>query len=96
MKKNALTEENLKEVINNLIKEEAISVEEKKILLGVISKGNGSFMKKINNFKTDVLKLQLDNGFDSLSTDMLNLYTEICRQYPTTGPTSIFNKFIKK
>ena len=54
-----------------------------------------SFLRKIKDFKKSINKLQLRGGFESLSKDMLDLYTELMRQYPKTGPSSIFNGLIK-
>lgn len=95
-KSNKLTEETLTEKIRYLLKKDTLSLEERQVLLRYMSETNVSFMKKINDFKIDISKLQLTNGFASLDIEILDLYTEICRQYPTTGPSSIFNIFIKK
>ncbi|MBC2576457.1 hypothetical protein [Peptostreptococcus canis] len=91
-----LTEEILDNLVDNLINDNSITTIERNILLEYKSKKNDSFMKRISDFKTNVSKFQLEYGFDALSNDMLSLYTEICRQYPTTGPSSIFNILIKK
>ena len=96
MEKNNLTEERLTEKIHLLLDKEDISSKEREVLLKYIMENNDGFMKKINDLKTNISKLQLIYGFDFLNVDMLELYTEICRQYPTTGPSSIFNRFIKK
>ena len=90
-----LTEDKLDEIIGNLLEDKSISEKEKEILLAYKTKKNVSFLRKVKDLKKSINKLQLIDGFDSLNKEMLDLYTEIMRQYPTTGPSSIFNGLIK-
>ena len=90
-----LTEDKLDEIIGNLLEDKSINEKEKEILLAYKTKKNVSFLRKVRDLKMSINKLQLGDGFDSLSQDMLDLYTEIMRQYPATGPSSIFNGLIK-
>lgn len=90
-----LTEENLEEIIDKLLKGNLINEKEKEILLAYKTEENVSFLRKIEDLKKSINKLQLTDGFNSLSKDTLDLYTEIMRQYPSTGPASIFNGLIK-
>ncbi|WP_311537901.1 hypothetical protein [uncultured Anaerococcus sp.] len=90
-----LTEDKLDEIIGNLLEEKSINEKEKEVLLAYKTKKNVSFLRKIKDLKVSINKLQLTDGFDSLSKEILDLYTEIMRQYPTTGPSSIFNGLIK-
>lgn len=90
-----LTEDKLDEIIGNLLEEKSINEKEKEGLLAYKTKKNVSFLRKIKDLKVSINKLQLTDGFDSLSKEILDLYTEIMRQYPTTGPSSIFNGLIK-
>lgn len=90
-----LTEDKLDEIIGNLLEDKSISEKEKEILFAYKTEKNVSFLRKIKDFKESINKLQLRDGFDSLSKEILDLYTEIIRQYPTTGPSSIFNGLIK-
>lgn len=90
-----LTEENLKKIIDKLLSEDSIKENEKEVLRRYIARKDASFMRKISDLKKDISKIQLTSGLDSLSKDMLDLYTEIIRRYPTTGPSSIFNGLIK-
>lgn len=90
-----LTEDKLDEIIGNLLENKSINEKEKEILFAYKTKENVSFLRKVRDLKMSINKLQLTNGFDSLSQDVLDLYTEIIRQYPTTGPSSIFNGLIK-
>lgn len=96
MFKNKLNEEKLNNIIEQLLEDKSIKAEEINILLEFKSNKNENFMKRIQDFKNNISKLQLDHGFDYLSIEISNLYSEILRQYPTTGPSSIFNRFIKK
>lgn len=90
-----LTEDKLDEIIGNLLKDKSINEKEKEILLAYKTKKNESFLRKVKDLKMSINKLQLRDGFDSLSEEMLDLYTELIRQYPSTGPSSIFNGLIK-
>ena len=90
-----LTEDKLDEIIGNLLEDKSINEKEKEILLAYKTKKNVSFLRKVRDLKMSINKLQLRDGFDSLSQDMLDLYTEIMRQYPKNGPSSIFNGLIK-
>lgn len=90
-----LTEENLEEIIDKLLKGNLINEDEEKVLLRFKEGKNQGFMRQVSDLKKDISKIQLTSGFDSLSKDMLDLYTELMRQYPTTGPSSIFNGLIK-
>lgn len=90
-----LTEENLEEIIDKLLKGNLINEDEEKVLLRFKEGKNQGFMRQVSDLKKDINKIQLTSGLDSLSKDMLDLYTEIIRRYPTTGPSSIFNGLIK-
>ena len=90
-----LTEENLEKIINKLLGESSIKENEKEVLRRYIARKDLAFMKKISDLKKDIVKIQITSGLDSLSKEMLELYTEIMRQYPSTGPSSIFNGLIK-
>ena len=90
-----LTEDKLDEIIGNLLEDKSINEKEKEILLAYKTKKNVGFLRKVKDFKDSINELQLRDGLDSLSREMLALYTEIMRQYPKTGPSSIFNGLIK-
>ena len=90
-----LTEENLEKIIYKLLGENYIKENEKEVLRRYIASKDVAFMRKISDLKKDINKIQLTSGLDSLSKDMLDLYTELIRQYPSTGPSSIFNGLIK-
>lgn len=90
-----LTEENLEEIIDKLLKGNLINEDEEKVLLRFKEGKNQGFMRQVSDLKKDINKIQLTSGLDSLSKDVLDLYTEIIRRYPTTGPSSIFNGLIK-
>ena len=90
-----LTEENLEEIIDKLLKGNLINEDEEKVLLRFKEGKNQGFMRQVSDLKQDINKIQLTSGIDSLSKDILDLYTEIVRQCPTTGPSSIFNGLIK-
>ena len=90
-----LTEENLEKIIDKLLKGNLINEDEEKVLLRFKEGKNQGFMRKISDLKKDINKIQLTSGLDSLSKDILDLYTELIRQYPKTGPSSIFNGLIK-
>ena len=90
-----LTEENLEEIIDKLLKGNLINEDEEKVSLRFKEGKDLGFMRQVSDLKKDINKIQLTSGLDSLSKDMLDLYTEIIRRYPTTGPSSIFNGLIK-
>lgn len=90
-----LTEENLEGIIDNLLKGNLINEDEEKVLLRFKEGKNQGFMRQVSDLKQDISKLQLTRGLDFLSKDMLDLYTELMRQFPKTGPSSIFNGLIK-
>lgn len=90
-----LTEENLEEIIDKLLKGNLINEDEEKVLLRFKEGKNQGFMRQVSYLKKDINKIQLTSGLDSLSKDILDLYTELMRQYPKTGPSSIFNGLIK-
>ena len=90
-----LTEENLEEIIDKLLKGNLINEDEEKILLRFKEGKDLGFMRQVSDLKKDINKIQLTSGLDSLSKDVLDLYTELMRQYPKTGPSSIFNGLIK-
>lgn len=90
-----LTEENLEEIIDKLLKGNLINEDEEKVLLRFKEGKNQGFMRQVSDLKKDINKIQLTSGLDSLSKDILDLYTELMRQYPKTGPSSIFNGLIK-
>ena len=90
-----LTEENLERIIDKLLKGNLINEDEEKVLLRFKEGKNQGFMRQVSDLKQDISKLQLTRGLDFLSKDILDLYTELIRQYPKTGPSSIFNGLIK-
>ena len=90
-----LTEENLEEIIDKLLKGNLINEDEEKVLLRFKEGKNQGFMRQVSDLKKDINKIQLTSGLDLLSKDILDLYTELMRQYPKTGPSSIFNGLIK-
>ena len=90
-----LTEENLEEIIDKLLKGNLINEDEEKVLLRFKEGKDLGFMRQVSDLKKDINKIQLTSGLDSLSKDVLDLYTELMRQYPKTGPSSIFNGLIK-
>lgn len=90
-----LTEENLERIIDKLLKGNLINEDEEKVLLRFKEGKNQGFMRQVSDLKQDISKLQLTRGLDFLSKDMLDLYTELIRQYPKTGLSSIFNGLIK-
>lgn len=90
-----LTEENLEEIIDKLLKGNLINEDEEKVLLRFKEGKNQGFMRQVSDLKKDINKIQLTSGLDSLSKDILDLYTELMRQFPKTGPSSIFNGLIK-
>lgn len=90
-----LTEENLEKIIDKLLKGNLINEDEEKVLFRFKEGKNKGFMRQVSDLKQDISKLQLTRGLDFLSKDILDLYTELMRQYPKTGPSSIFNGLIK-
>lgn len=91
-----LKEENLDRTIDKLLKDGEISTEEKKILFRYKKNQDKSFMNRIHYLKEDLSILNLEKGLgEGLSPNVFNLYKELIRQYPKTGPSSIFNGFIK-
>lgn len=87
-----LNEENLDRIIDKLLKDGEISLEEKKILFKYKKNHDKSFMNRVHYLKEDLSILNLEKG---LSPNVFNLYKELIRQYPKTGPSSIFNGVIK-
>ncbi len=90
-----LTEENLEGIIDKLLESNLINENEKLVLIRFKEGRNLAFMRRVSDLKQDISKIQLTEGLNSLSKDTLDLYTEIMRQYPKTGPASIFNGLIK-
>ncbi len=91
-----LNEKALNKIIDDLIHNGKITTDEKKILYQYKYNMDKSFMNRIYYLKKNLSNLIISNGFDNrLSDDILSLYTEICREYPTTGPSSIFNGLIR-
>ena len=90
-----LTEENLEKIIDKLLKGNLINEDEEKVLFRFKEGKNKGFMRQVSDLKQDISKLQLTRRLDFLSKDILDLYTELMRQYPKTGPSSIFNGLIK-
>ncbi|WP_105301170.1 hypothetical protein [Anaerococcus marasmi] len=91
-----LNEENLDRIIDELLKDDEISIEEKKILFKYKKNQNNSFMNRIHYLKEDLSILNLEKGIgEGLSPKLLKLYKELLRQLPKTGPSSIFNGLIK-
>lgn len=91
-----LNEENLDRTIDKLLKDGEISTEEKKILFKYKKNQDKSFMNRVHYLKEDLSILNLEKGLaKGLSHNVFNLYKELIRQYPKTGPSSIFNGIIK-
>lgn len=90
-----LTEEKIEEIIDKFLEENTINKRESKILDRFKDNKNQGLLRRISDFKMDISKVQLSYGLDFLSSDILDFYTEIMRQYPSTGPSSIFNGLIK-
>lgn len=91
-----LKEENLDRIIDELLKEDEISTEEKKILFRYKKNQDKSFMNRIHYLKEDLSILNLEKGIaKGLSPSVFNLYKELIRQHPKTGPASIFNGLIR-
>lgn len=84
------------EKIDQLLKEETVSFEEKKILYAFKRNNNDSFLKKVYVLKLSLRDLQIEKGLvGGLSEKILDFYSYIQRKAPTTGPSSIFNGLIK-
>lgn len=91
-----LNEENLDRIIDELLKGDEISTEEKKILFRYKKNHDKSFMNRVHYLKEDLSILNLEKGIaKGLSPNVFNLYKELIRQHPKTGPASIFNGLIK-
>ena len=91
-----LNEENLDAIIDDLLGDDEISADEKKILFRYKENQNKSFMNRVHYLKQDLSTLNLENGLGKgLSDDVLKLYTELSRKYPKTGPASLFNGLIR-
>lgn len=90
-----LTEEKIEEIIDKFLEENTINKREREILTRFKDNKNQGLLRRISDLKMDISKVQLSYGLDSLSSDILDFYTEIMRQYPSTGPSSIFNGLIK-
>lgn len=90
-----LTEEKIEEIIDKFLEENTINKREREILDRFKDNKNQGLLRRISDFKMDISKVQLSYGLDFLSSDILDFYTEIMRQYPSTGPSSIFNGLIK-
>ena len=94
--KTKLNEEKLDEIISNLISDEKISLDEKKVLYKYKKNQNKSFMNKVHYLKLDLSILKIENGLNiGLSDDILKLYIDLSREYPNTGPSSLFNGLIR-
>ena len=90
-----LTEEKIEEIIDKFLEENTINKREREILDRFKDNKNQGLLRRISDFKMDISRVQLSYGLDFLSSDILDFYTEIMRQYPSTGPSSIFNGLIK-
>lgn len=90
-----LTEEKIEEIIDKFLGENTINKREREILVRFKENKNQGLLRRISDFKMDISRVQLSYGLDFLSSDILDFYTEIMRQYPSTGPSSIFNGLIK-
>ncbi|ACV28330.1 Uncharacterised protein [Anaerococcus prevotii] len=91
-----LNEENLDRIIDELLKDDEISTEEKKILFRYKKNYDKSFMNRVHYLKEDLSILNLEKGIaKGLNPNVFNLYRELIRQHPKTGPASIFNGLIK-
>ena len=91
-----LNEENLDVIIDDLLNDGEISADEKKILFRYKENQNKSFMNRVHYLKEDLSILNLEKGIaKGLSPNVFNLYRELIRQHPKTGPASIFNGLIK-
>lgn len=90
-----LTEEKIEEIIDKFLEENTINKREREILVRFKDNKNQGLLRRISDLKMDISKVQLSYGLDFLSSDILDFYTEIMRQYPSIGPSSIFNGLIK-
>lgn len=90
-----LTEEKIEEIIDKFLEENTINKREREILVRFKANKSQGLLRRISDFKMDISKVQLSYGLDFLSSDILDFYTEIMKQYPSTGPSSIFNGLIK-
>lgn len=91
-----LNEENLDVIIDDLLNDDEVSVDEKKILFKYKKNQNKSFMSRVHYLKEDLSILNLEKGLGKgLSPNILKLYKELLRQHPKTGPASIFNGLIR-
>ena len=90
-----LTEEKIEEIIDKFLEENTINKREREILARFKENKSQGLLRRISDFKMDISRVQLSYGLDFLSSDILDFYTEIMRQYPSTGPSSIFNGLIK-
>ena len=53
-------------------------------------------MNRVHYLKEDLSILNLEKGIaKGLSPNVFNLYKELIRQHPKTGPASIFNGLIR-
>lgn len=78
-----LNEENLDRIIDELLKDDEISTEEKKILFRYKKNHDKSFMNRIHYLKEDLSILNLEKGIgEGLSHKLLKLYKELLRQLP--------------
>lgn len=91
-----LNEENLDSIIDDLLNDDEVSVDEKRILFRYKKNQNKSFMNRVHYLKEDLSILNLENDLcEGLSPNILKLYKELIRQHPKTGPASIFNGLIR-
>ena len=91
-----LNEENLDVIIDDLLNDDEVLVDEKKILFKYKKNQNKSFMSSVHYLKEDLSILNLEKGLgEGLSPNILKLYKELLRQHPKTGPASIFNGLIR-
>ncbi len=90
-----LTEEKIEEIIDKFLEENTINKREREILVRFKANKSQGLLRRISDLKMDISKVQLSYGLDFLSSDILDFYTEIMKQYPSTGPSSIFNGLIK-
>lgn len=90
-----LTEEKIEEIIDKFLEENTINKREREILTRFKDNKSQGLLRRISDLKMDISRVQLSYGLDFLSSDILDFYTEIMRQYPSTGPSSIFNGLIK-
>lgn len=96
MTTNKKLQKEILEKIDELLKEESVTFEEKKILYAFMKNNNDSFLKKIHVLKLSLRDLQIKKGLvGGLSEKTLDFYSYIQRKVPTTGPSSIFNGLIK-